>query len=151
MVVLAGGVTCVLAQPLVIIVALVSGRPLGWALCALPLMLALQLVLTLGPAIVLAAGNVYLRDIQQIIPPVMQALFVASPILYPASLVPTSLQPILALNPWTYLARSYQRILYDGRWPAAIDLAVLLALAIVVSVACESAFKRYRYRLAEEL
>lgn len=149
--VLGGLVHCVLSLPIVVAVALLAGRPLGSSLVALPLLLALQLLLTLGPAIVLATWNVYLRDIQQIIPPVMQALFFASPILYPASVVPERLRPLLHLNPWTYLARGYQRVLYEGRLPAAADLAVMAVLALVVHLACESAFRGHRRRLAEEL
>jgi lipopolysaccharide transport system permease protein len=144
-------VHCLFSLPFVIAFALLSGRPLGWSLCALPVILGLQLMLTLGPTILLAAGNVYLRDIQQIIPPVMQALFFASPILYPDSVIPESVRPLMALNPWTYLARSYQRVLYDGQLPAVLDLLVLVSLAVVVHLLCEKAFRRYHDRLAEEL
>jgi ABC-type polysaccharide/polyol phosphate export permease len=149
--VLSGLVHCVLSLPIVIVLALLSGRPLGWSLSMLPVLLALQFLLTLGPAILLATWNVYLRDIQQIIPPVVQVLFFASPILYPASVVPDGMRLLLALNPWTYLARGYQHVLYEGRMPAAVDVLAMAMLAIAVHVACESAFRGYRRRLAEEL
>ncbi len=149
--VLSGLVHCVLSLPIVIVIALLSGRPLGWSLVMLPVVLALQLLLTLGPTILLATWNVYLRDIQQIIPPVVQVLFFASPILYPASVVPERLHLLLLLNPWTYLARGYQCVLYEGRLPSTGDLLTMTGLAIVVHLLCESAFRGYRRRLAEEL
>lgn len=149
--VLSGLVHCVLSLPIVIVIALLSGRPLGASLVMLPVLLALQFLLTLGPTILLATWNVYLRDIQQIIPPVVQVLFFASPILYPASVVPEGMRVLLFSNPWTYLARAYQRVLYEGRLPATVDLLVLTALAIVVHLACVYAFRGYRRRLAEEL
>jgi len=149
--VLSGLVHCLFSLPLVVAFALFVGRPIGLSLVALPALLALQLALTLGPAVLFATWNVYLRDIQQIIPPVLQALFFASPILYSVEVVPERLRFLLFANPWTYLARSYQRVLYEGRFPAAADLAVLTVLAIVVHLGCESAFRGYRRRLAEEL
>jgi lipopolysaccharide transport system permease protein len=149
--VLSGLVHCLFSLPLVILFALFVGRPLGWSLVALPVLLAVQLALTLGPTVLLATWNVYLRDIQQIIPPAMQTLFFASPILYSADVVPERLRFLLFANPWTYLARSYQRVLYEGRFPAAADVAVLAVLAVVVHLGCEAAFRGYRRRLAEEL
>jgi homopolymeric O-antigen transport system permease protein len=149
--VLNGLVHCAFSLPLVVAFALLVGRPLGSSLAALPILLGLQLILTLGPTILLATWNVYLRDIQQIIPPLMQVMFFASPILYPTAVVPERLRLLLYLNPWTYLARGYQRVLYEGRLPAVSDLVVLAALAVIVHLACESAFRGYRHRLAEEL
>ena len=149
--VLTGIVHCALSLPIVAIFALCMGRPLGWGMLGLPVLLALQLLLTLGPVTVLAAWNVYLRDIQQAIPTTTQALFFATPILYPASVVPERLHLIVALNPWSYLARGYQRILYDGETPLFGDIAILAVTSLLLHAVCEVIFARYRARLAEEL
>jgi lipopolysaccharide transport system permease protein len=144
-------VHCVLALPLVIVFAVLSGRPLGSALFALPLLLALQLLLTLGPVTVLSALNVYYRDVQHIVPTVLQVLFFITPILYQPDVIPEPLQFFAALNPWFHLSRAYQHVLYDGTWPSAGDLVVLAGTAVFVHVVCERVFARYRDRLVEEL
>ncbi len=149
--VLSGLVHCSLSLPVVAIFALCMGRPLGWGVLLLPVLLALQLLLTLGPVTVLSAWSVYFRDIQQAIPTATQALFFATPILYPASVVPERFRFIVALNPWAYLARGYQRVLYDGEMPVFRDLVIVALTALVIHVACELIFTRYRARLAEEL
>jgi len=149
--VLSGIVHCALSLPVVALFALFMGRPLGWGMLGLPVLLALQLLLTLGPVTVLSAWNVYFRDVQQVIPTTTQALFFATPILYPASVVPERFRFIVALNPWSYLARGYQRILYDGEAPLLKDLVIVALTALVIHAACEVIFARYRARLAEEL
>ena len=149
--VLSSIVHCALSLPVVALFALGVGRPLGRSLLALPLLLSLQFLLTLGPVIVLSAWNVYLRDIQQVLPTAIQALFFATPILYPASIVPQGLRFVVTLNPWSHLARAYQRTLYEGEAPSAGDLAIIALAALGVHAVCEIIFARYRLRLAEEL
>ena len=150
-VVVGGLVHCALSLPVVAVCALAVGRPLGWSILLLPVLLLLQLLLTLGPVTVLSAWNVYYRDIQQVIPTATQALFFATPILYPSSLIPDGLRVIMNLNPWSRLAQGYQQILYDGVAPSSQDLAILTLTALVIHILCEIVFRRYRGRLAEEL
>ena len=149
--VLSGLVHCSLSLPVIVAFALAMGRPLGWGVFLLPVLLALQLLLTLGPVTLLSAWNVYFRDVQHVIPTATQALFFATPILYPASVVPERFRFIVTLNPWAYLARGYQRVLYDGELPLRGDLAMVALAALAIHGTCEVIFARYRARLAEEL
>jgi len=86
-----------------------------------------------------------------VLPTAIQALFFATPILYPASIVPQGLRFVVTLNPWSHLARAYQRTLYEGEAPSAGDLAIIALAALGVHAVCEIIFARYRLRLAEEL
>lgn len=58
-----------------------------WRVLLLPLNFAEYYLLALGVALLLATLNVYFRDIQHIWEVVMQALFYATPIIYPLSMV----------------------------------------------------------------
>ena len=68
---------------------------------AAPAFLLMALVAGLGVGIWLAAVNVRYRDVQHAVPFVIQLWLFASPIAYPASLIPEQLRFVYALNPMT--------------------------------------------------
>ncbi len=74
-------------------------QPLTPAILALPLMILLALMLSLGLSLLISALNVYYRDFTYVLPFVMQVWMYASPVAYSASIVPEQLQPLYALNP----------------------------------------------------
>jgi lipopolysaccharide transport system permease protein len=59
----------------------------------------LLLALALAGGIVLALAAVYLRDLQQLLPPLLTALLFLSPILYPAQAAPVAMRGWLEWNP----------------------------------------------------
>jgi ABC-type polysaccharide/polyol phosphate export permease len=149
--ILGGLAHCVLSLPLVLAFAWLVGRPIGWGVLLVPVLLLLQLLLTIGPVTILSAWNVYFRDVQQFVPTAVQILFLSTPILYPASIVPEGLRMVVALNPWYHLASAYQDVLYYGRLPGPWGLLFVALAGLVLHAGCEWAFAHYRERLAEEL
>jgi lipopolysaccharide transport system permease protein len=102
----------------------------GWLL--LPLLLIVQLMLTIGIGLAAAALNVFFRDIRFVVPLALQLLMYACPVVYPASLVPEWLRPLYFLNPLATLMDGYRTLLFEGRiasWPL-----LLLATAISTSL-----------------
>lgn len=73
--------------------------PISWNILYLPYILLIFFILALGTAFALAALNVYYRDVQFIWAVVLQAGFFITPILYPLSIFPPTLQAIFRLNP----------------------------------------------------
>jgi lipopolysaccharide transport system permease protein len=61
--------------------------------------LLIYFILSIGTALALAALNVYYRDIQFIWVVVLQAGFFITPVMYPITIFPPSLQAIFRLNP----------------------------------------------------
>lgn len=125
----------------------VSPHPALW-LC-LPIVLLLQLALTLGLVLALASLNVHYRDIQHILANMLLLWFFVTPILYPLSQVPQAVRSVLMLNPLAQLAAMYQGLFFDMRWPdpaalGAVTVAALLALAVGTQV-----FDAYRDTFAE--
>lgn len=124
---------------------------------ALPLLLpafALQLTLTLGGALGLAALNVIFRDVVQALNMVLNAWFYLTPIVYPLDLVPAMLRPWIELNPLTVLVELYRQALL-GNAPdvpvAAPSLAVLLVTVAVVGSTGWWLFRRLERTFADEL
>ena len=98
----------------------------------LPLLLVLQLLLTVGLALPLAALNVHLRDVEQILANGLVLLFFLSPILYPVTTVPdTACGPLYFLNPVAGLVQSYQNVIFFGQEPHWIHLGGVAIAALV--------------------
>jgi lipopolysaccharide transport system permease protein len=60
---------------------------------------AFELLLLAGPALALAAVNVFFRDLSQLLPPVLTITLYVTPIFYDESLVPGPMRQALVLNP----------------------------------------------------
>src|SRR5207247_6134820 len=103
----------------------------------LPLLIAVQLVLGLGFAYVLAALNVFFRDVEHILSVILLAWYFLTPVLFPVSILadrPRELA-LLHLNPMTAIVVGWQRALLDGAPPAWDALAYTAAFALVRFVA----------------
>src|SRR5215217_4267349 len=90
-------------------------RPLhAGELAIFPLVVFIQLVLTLGFALILSALTVHFRDIRDILSNLMTFWFFGTPIIYPYFMFPegTWQAKVLRLNPFTHLAVTYQEILF---------------------------------------
>ena len=149
--VLSNMVNFLLSLPLLFLFLLLFGIPVTpWA-AFLPLLLALQLLLTVGLALPLAALNVHLRDVEQILGNLLILWFFLSPVLYPASTVPASFRPLYFLNPLAGLIQGYRDILFDGRPPQWPQLAFVALVALVTLWGGLRIFDRLRDTLAEEV
>ena len=159
--VLANLINMLLSLPLLFGFLLVFGIRPHAVLLFLPLLLVLQLLLTTGLALALAALNVHLRDVEQILTNGLTLLFFLTPILYPVSTVPTTLhlgetlvvplRPLYFLNPIAGLVQSYQNIFFFGREPHWIHLGTVTVCAAVALVGGWWVFDRLRDSLAEEI
>ena len=99
------------------------------ALC--PVVLVFQFIFTLGFAYILSALSVFLRDIAQGVPVFLQIWFFASPILYPESVAPDTLQWINKVNPLALLSDVYHGIfLRDEIMLVSLILFALWAVVI---------------------
>jgi ABC-type polysaccharide/polyol phosphate export permease len=117
-----------------------------------PVIVIVQLVLTLGLSLVLAALTVHFRDLRDILANLLTFWFFATPIIYPMSEAPSFGRTLLNMNPFTHLAISYQEVLfYPGpfghwKWLIALGLA-----AVAVFFAGYFVFDRLRDSFAEEV
>ena len=105
----------------------------------------LTAVAATGVGMWLAALNVQYRDIQHAMPFLLQIWMYATPVVYPASLVPEKWRPFFALNPLTGIIEAY-RAAALGR---SLDWTSLgISTAVVVGFALIGA---WRFRRVERL
>ena len=128
----------------------VPARPLE--LLWLPVVVLVQLFLTLGLALIVSSLTVHFRDLKDILGNLMTFWFFATPIIYPMSLAPPSGKVLLDLNPFTHLVISYQEILfYDGPFGHWKWLLALGGVSIVLFLLGYFLFDRLRDSFAEEV
>ena len=117
-----------------------------------PVVVLVQLVLTLGFALILSALTVHFRDLRDILSNLMTFWFFATPIIYSYMMMEPSVMRFLNLNPFTHLAITYQEILYfPGPVGHAYWLMVLGAISIAFFLFGYFVFDRLRDTFAEEV
>lgn len=116
----------------VLVVLRVFGEPIRFEglLLALPLWFVL-VVAVAGLALALASLQVFVRDIEHVLMPLLMIFMYLTPILYPLALVPESLRPWVAANPFGWLVSRMRDALLEGR----LALQPADALAVVVAAA----------------
>ena len=136
-----------------------SGVQPRWTWLLLPIPFALMLVFATGVAMLLSALYVRYRDVRPIWDVVLQALFYATPILYPIEAVLSryeTLAKLQLLNPLAALIQQSRHLLTGAPSPAAVLestalLAVPLALLVLITWLGLRVFDRMAPLAAEEL
>jgi lipopolysaccharide transport system permease protein len=117
-----------------------------------PVIVLIQLILTIGFALILSALTVHFRDIKDILGNLLTFWFFATPIIYPMTTAPPNIRVWLNLNPFAHLAISYQEVLF---YPGPFGHLQWLLLLGVVSVGMfflgYFLFDRLRDSFAEEV
>lgn len=78
---------------------------------ALPVVIFINMVYSLGLMVLIASLCVFLRDIQQIIGMILSFWLYLTPILYPVAMIPEKFRWMLYLNPMFYYIELYHDIL----------------------------------------
>jgi lipopolysaccharide transport system permease protein len=125
----------------------------------LPAIVLIQLVLTLGLALIVSALTVHFRDIRDILANVMTLWFFATPIIYPlltgtgpVANMPSFAKTLFNLNPFTHLAVSYQEVLFfDGPYGHWLWLLALGVASVALFLFGYFVFDRLRDSFAEEV
>jgi len=117
----------------------------------LPVVIAPFLLLLLGLTWWLASLGVYLRDINQILAPIITALLFISPIFFPVSALPEPLRPYLFLNPITLIVEQTREVLIFGNMPDFKALAIYSFVAITFAVIGFFWFQKTRKGFADVL
>jgi len=129
-------------------VALLGHFSPAWAFLAVPA-LVLQVVLTFGLGCLAATVVTFVRDAAQAIGILLTVVFWATPIVYPASLVPERFRPILAVNPLAHLTEWYRRAFVLHAWPEASSVVYLVVFAAAAGVLGAALFVRARPHFAD--
>ena len=99
----------------------------------LPALVLLALVTALGVGLWFAALNVLYRDIQYVVPFLVQVWLYATPIVYPSSLVPERWRTLYAINPMVGVVEGFRWALL-GTGTAPGPMILVSGIAAVVTL-----------------
>lgn len=130
---------------------ILSGNFPGLAFIALIPVLVIQIAFAIGLGMVLGVLNVFFRDVGQFFGVVLQFWFWLTPIVYPITILPERVRPLMYYNPMAGLMNAYQTILVRGEWPDWISLWPVTLLAVLLCLWGMRLFRRHAGEMVDEL
>lgn len=139
----------VLTIPIILLLVFVHDKNVSatW-LYGIPLLLTIQFSATYGLALLVAALNLFFRDLEKIINIGTSLIFYLTPILYAESMVPKEYAAIVTLNPLASLMVSWRNLFLEG----ALNLGAILVsvcFACVSLVLGQLVYSRLSWKFAE--
>jgi lipopolysaccharide transport system permease protein len=127
----------------VLLVLRAFGEPLHLEglLLAIPLWIVMAVAIT-GLTLALASLQVFIRDVEHVLMPILMILMYLTPILYPLTLVPADLRPWVAANPFGWLVGRLRDALLDGRLAVQVDDLVAVLVAALMLAGGRWMFRR---------
>ncbi len=123
--------------------------PLTWNLLWIPVIILIQVILTIGIVMPASAMNVFYRDIRFVVPLVLQLWLYATPIIYPMSAIPERYRWILPFNPMTGIIESYRLTILQGQQPNFLHLGTSMLISLIFLTVGFVYFKRVEFQFAD--
>jgi len=120
----------------VLVVLTLTGTSLNWI--GFPLLLLAMaglLVFTLACALLTSATQVFIRDLQHALGPILMLGFFATPILYGLSLVPEQYHVWYQLNPFTHIVELIRGLLLPGNYRTTFGWIILATTPVLLWLA----------------
>jgi lipopolysaccharide transport system permease protein len=135
-----------IAMVVVIVVTLLYGVSIASTVYLVPAFLLLGVVTAFALATLLAAVNVKYRDVQLVVPMLVQVLFFASPILYSGTLVGDQAGQawsyIYSLNPMASVLDGTRWALVDQPYPGTARILISIGSALLILLGSLLYFRR---------
>jgi len=129
----------------------ISGTFPGWPFLALIPVLAIQFVFAIGLGVILGILNVFFRDVGHFFGIALHFWFWLTPIVYPSTILPEIIRPILYLNPMYPLINAYQTVLVSGAWPRWGSLVAPSLIGLALCIFALRLFRRRASEMVDEL
>lgn len=126
--VLSGLVDFLISFVVLVILMIVYRMPFTPSLALLPALLLLALLTALGFSLWLSTLNVRFRDVNYLVPYIVQVWMYLTPVIYATTLIPERLRFLLGLNPMTGVVEGFRwallgRQLADAQAPVGVILS----------------------------
>ena len=120
-----------------------------WTMLFLPAFLLLAVLTALGVALWLSALNALYRDVRYVLPFVIQFWLFASPVVYPASLMPAKWRWVYGLNPMTGVIEGFRWSLAGRNAPPVHLLLVSGSVVLLVLISGFGYFQKMETTVAD--
>lgn len=116
----------------------------------LPFFIIMAVITALGIGLWTSALNIKFRDVQYVIPFMIQLLLFASPVVYPVSMIPGPYQIIYGLNPMAGVIEGFRWAILGTAAPGSVILvSAIISIALLISGAFF--FRRTEKTFADEV
>jgi lipopolysaccharide transport system permease protein len=124
---------------------------ISWRILTLPLFLILALITALGVGLWLSAMNVKYRDINYIMPFMIQLWLFATPVAYSAAMFSEKWQFLISLNPMTGVVEGFRWALLDCSRGDVPTIFISATISLVALVSGLFYFRRMERTFADEI
>ena len=107
--------------------------------------------LGLGFGLILGVMNVFLRDIGQAVPIILQMWFWFTPIIYPENIIPESYRHLLNINPLFPIVSAYHDVLVYNKVPQLEQLAIISVFSLLLMLLSLFLFRRANAEMVDVL
>jgi ABC-2 type transport system permease protein/lipopolysaccharide transport system permease protein len=114
------------------IIAICLGANMTFALVFLPFAFLIFSIFSLGLSLILSIITVYFRDVQYLVGVVLQALYFATPIIYPITAIPEKFHSVFTWNPLYYYIELFRAPIYRGEYPDLYTLVFCIATSLLI-------------------
>jgi ABC-type polysaccharide/polyol phosphate export permease len=114
-----------------------------------PVVLAVQLVLTVGMGMLLAMANLFYRDVRQVFAVAINLWMFLTCVVYPLPAGNSGWAWLLAANPMTPIIEGYRSCIIHGQTPFTARFALAAGVSAVICALGWWAFRRVSHRFAE--
>ena len=120
-----------------------------WTIAFVPIVMAFQLIFTLGWGLLVSVGTVYFRDMNHWINASLLLLMFLTPVVYPAAAYPRQYSLLLQLNPLAHLVGVYRELLLNGNFPHIHSVIIVAVTSVLSLVIGYSVFHHHQRNLSE--
>jgi lipopolysaccharide transport system permease protein len=142
-----------IALAVVIVVTLIYGVAIAPTVYLVPAFLILGVITAFAIATLLAAVNVKYRDVQVVVPMLVQVLFFVSPVLYSGTLVGDQAGKawsyIYSINPMASVVDGMRWALLDQPYPGTANILISVASATLILIGALVYFRRAEQSFAD--
>lgn len=117
----------------------------------LPLVVLVTLTVALSLGVILGIANVFMRDVGQVVPVILQIVFWLTPIVYSLQALPGAGRAWLQWNPLYPLIASFQNVLVFGKPPELSALAWMLMVSLGLMGLALGLFRRANAEMVDAL
>ena len=108
----------------------------------IPVIFIIQLFFTCGIALLVAAFNLFYRDIQYLLNLIILLWMYVTPVMYPIELIPPHYRFIMSLNPMAVIINAYRQVILSGKDPNLNSLSIAAGTSLVIFVLGFVVFKK---------
>ena len=117
-----------------LLVMMAMRSELHWTVMLSPIPLMLLVLFSLGVGMILSAVTVKFRDIMHLYSVFLTALTYLTPVIYPMSILPAWLTPIVKLNPITNILQMFRNVMIYNSLPSIASMIIAIVECSIMLV-----------------